>query len=234
MAENITNYQQYVKVVMLKGEKGDTYDDTELRNELNTILANNAYVVAIEDGTFELPIHTINDTTTGTSSTWSSSKITDEISAIIDDSQEAETSETTTMSANKLSGIISQLNQNIDGIYNDVVTLNTQKWRYIGTLNTTYTRSLRIDFTEAETSTIIILTVNNVNADGNNVFVSRKTMITPELSGVPAWQIAGANMNQDEIMILGSYNDGNPFISVTNNTPTGSGIGCAVYAMYLN
>lgn len=77
MAENITDYQKYVKVIMVKGEKGDPYDDTELRAELETILANNAYVVAIEDGAFQLPIHTINDNTIGSGSTWSSEKIVD-------------------------------------------------------------------------------------------------------------------------------------------------------------
>lgn len=123
MAENITNYQQYVKVVMVKGEKGDTYDDTELRAELDTILANNAYVVAIEDGAFQLPIHTINDIQISAYSTWSSQKINEEIAAIIDDSQEAETSETTTISAHKLYSEISQINQNVDTTYNKVTAL---------------------------------------------------------------------------------------------------------------
>lgn len=230
----MADFNEKFRVVMLQGAKGDAYDDTQLRQDINEMLANTPYIKYTEDMGFELPIETINDEVIATNTVYSSNKVNELISGIIDDSQEGETSETTTMSANKLSGILSQINQNIDGIYNDVVTLNTQKWRYVGTLNNSDTRSLRVDFTEAETSTVIILTINNVNAEGNNVFISRKTMITPELTGIPAWQIAGADMNQDEIMILGSYNDGNPFISITNNTPTGSGIGCAVYIMYLN
>lgn len=83
MAENITDYQKYVKVVMVKGEKGDPYDDTELRAELETILANNAYVVAIEDGAFELPIHTINDNSITAYSCWSSQKTKEELNGII-------------------------------------------------------------------------------------------------------------------------------------------------------
>lgn len=230
----MADFNEKFRVVMLQGAKGDAYDDTQLRQDIDEMLANTPYIKYTEDMGFELPIETINDEVASSNTTYSSNKVNELISGVIDDSQEGETSENSTISANKLFGIVSQLNQNIDGIYNDVVTLNTQKWRYVGTLNNTDTRSLRIDFTEAETSTVIILTVNNTNADGNNVFISRKTMITPELAGRPAWLLAGVNTEQDEIMILGSYNDGNPFISVTNNTPTSSGVGCAVYIMYLN
>ena len=67
-----------VKILMLKGEKGDAYDDTELRAELEAILANNAYVKYTGDGAFELPIHTINDSDKSNTSTWSSNKIVDE------------------------------------------------------------------------------------------------------------------------------------------------------------
>lgn len=230
----MADFNEKFRVVMLQGAKGDAYDDTQLRQDINEMLANAPYVKYTEDNGFELPIETINDETISPNTVYSSSKVNELISGVIDDSQEGETSEKSTISANKLFSIVSQLNQNIDGIYNDVTALNVQKWRYIGTLNNSDTRSLRIDFTEAETSTVIILTVNNTNAEGNNVFISRKTMITPQIAGRPAWLLAGVDIEQDEIMIIGSYNDGNPFISITNNTPTGSGIGCAVYIMYLN
>lgn len=66
-----------IKIMMLKGEKGDTYDDTELRAEINAKLANTPYIGYTEDGTFELPLHTIDDTVTDSGSTWSSEKIDD-------------------------------------------------------------------------------------------------------------------------------------------------------------
>lgn len=72
-----------VKIMMLKGEKGDEYDDTELRAEINAKLANTPYIGYTEDGTFELPIHTINDSVTGASSTWSSNKINDKASKVV-------------------------------------------------------------------------------------------------------------------------------------------------------
>lgn len=229
----MADFNEKFRVVMLQGAKGDAYDDTQLRQDINEMLANTPYIKYTEDVGFELPIETINDEVASSNTVYSSNKINELISGIIDDSQEGETSETTTMSANKLSGIISQLNQNIDGIYNDVVTLNTQKWRYVGTLNNSDTRSLRVDFTEAETSTVIILTINNVNAEGNNIFLYRKTMLTPPITS-NAWQIAGVNMSQDEIKVFGDYIDEIPYIFVTNNAPQSSGIGCAVYIMYLN
>ena len=77
----MAEYNEKIKILMLKGEKGDAYDDTELRAEIEAELANNAYVKVISDGAVELPIHTINDNVTGSDSTWSSSKI----SAMIDD-----------------------------------------------------------------------------------------------------------------------------------------------------
>lgn len=64
-----------IKILMLKGEKGDAYDDSELRAEIEATLANNAYVQFIGDGELELPVHSINDSVTSNTSTWSSSKI---------------------------------------------------------------------------------------------------------------------------------------------------------------
>ena len=72
-----------IKIMMLKGEKGDTYDDTELRAELEARLANTPYTGYTEDGTFQLPIHTIDDSATGTGTTWSSEKINDNITSAI-------------------------------------------------------------------------------------------------------------------------------------------------------
>ena len=72
-----------IKIMMLKGEKGDTYDDTELRAELEARLANTPYTGYTEDETFQLPIHTINDSATGTGTTWSSEKINDNITSAI-------------------------------------------------------------------------------------------------------------------------------------------------------
>lgn len=69
-----------IKIMMLKGEKGDTYDDTELRAEISAELANTPYMGYTEDGTFELPLHSINDSVKGSGTTWSSNKI-DEITA---------------------------------------------------------------------------------------------------------------------------------------------------------
>lgn len=96
-----------IKILMIKGEKGDAYDDSELRAEIEATLANNAYVQFVGDGELELPVHTINDNVTSNASTWSSSKITSEISAFIDDS---ETSNDSTWSSNKIDGEITDIN----------------------------------------------------------------------------------------------------------------------------
>ena len=74
-----------IKIMMLKGEKGDEYDDTELRAEINAKLANTPYIGYTEDGTFELPIHTINDSVTGNTSTWSSNKIAQKVTKVVYD-----------------------------------------------------------------------------------------------------------------------------------------------------
>lgn len=74
-----------IKIMMLKGEKGDEYDDTELRAEINAKLANTPYIGYTEDGTFDLPIHTINDNVTGNTSTWSSSKIAQKVKKVVYD-----------------------------------------------------------------------------------------------------------------------------------------------------
>lgn len=74
-----------IKIMMLKGEKGDEYDDTELRAEINAKLANTPYIGYTEDGTFDLPIHTINDNVTGNTSTWSSSKISQKVTKVVYD-----------------------------------------------------------------------------------------------------------------------------------------------------
>lgn len=74
-----------IKIMMLKGEKGDEYDDTELRAEINAKLANTPYIGYTEDGTFDLPIHTINDNVTGNTSTWSSSKIAQLVTKVVYD-----------------------------------------------------------------------------------------------------------------------------------------------------
>ena len=75
-----------VKVVMLKGEKGEkgdgVYDDSEVRQQIGFIdeyLEHIPYVEYEEDGDFVLPTHTINDNETSTDSTWSSRKIIDMI-----------------------------------------------------------------------------------------------------------------------------------------------------------
>ena len=67
-----------IKILMIKGEKGDAYDDSELRAEIEATLANNAYVQFVGDGELELPVHTINDSVTSSNSTWSSEKIVEE------------------------------------------------------------------------------------------------------------------------------------------------------------
>lgn len=67
-----------IKILMLKGEKGDTYDDTELRTEIDTKLANTPYIKYQEDDDYELPIHSINDNEVNNVKTWSSEKITNE------------------------------------------------------------------------------------------------------------------------------------------------------------
>lgn len=96
-----------IKILMIKGEKGDAYDDSELRAEIEATLANSAYVQFIGDGELELPVHSINDSVTSNTSTWSSTKITSEISAFIDDS---ETSNDSTWSSNKINGEITDIN----------------------------------------------------------------------------------------------------------------------------
>ena len=63
------------RVVMLKGAKGDTYDDTQLRQDIDEKLANAPYVLYSEDDGFQLPIYTLNDDTISAYSTWSSEKI---------------------------------------------------------------------------------------------------------------------------------------------------------------
>lgn len=74
-----------IKIMMLKGEKGDEYDDTELRAEINAKLANTPYIGYTEDGTFDLPIHTINDNVTANTSSWSSSKIAQKVTKVVYD-----------------------------------------------------------------------------------------------------------------------------------------------------
>lgn len=71
----MTDFNDKFRVVMLQGAKGDAYDDTQLRQDINEMLANAPYILYSEDDEFQLPIYTINDNSISAYSTWSSEKI---------------------------------------------------------------------------------------------------------------------------------------------------------------
>lgn len=129
-----------IKILMTKGEKGDAYDDSELRAELEAILANNAYVVAIEDGAFELPIHTINDDNITAYSCWSSAKVNNELADV----------------KNDILNLQSDLN---DEISNLQINLNKRK-QVIYTLNNINATTATCNLTYDEIKNLI---TNNIN-----------------------------------------------------------------------
>ena len=71
----MTDFNEKFRVVMLQGAKGDAYDDTQLRQDINEMLANAPYILYSEDNEFQLPIYTINDNSISAYTTWSSEKI---------------------------------------------------------------------------------------------------------------------------------------------------------------
>lgn len=74
----MADFNEKFRVVMLQGAKGEPYDDTQLRQDINEMLANVPYIKYTEDNGFELPIYTINDNSVTAYSCWSSQKITNE------------------------------------------------------------------------------------------------------------------------------------------------------------
>lgn len=74
----MADFNDKFRVVMLQGAKGEPYDDTQLRQDIDKMLANVPYVKYTEDNGFELPIYTINDDNISAYGTWSSQKITNE------------------------------------------------------------------------------------------------------------------------------------------------------------
>ena len=81
----MADFNEKFKVVMLQGAKGETYDDTQLRQDINEMLANVPYIKYTEDNGFELPIYTINDNNITAYSCWSSDKVNSEITSIKED-----------------------------------------------------------------------------------------------------------------------------------------------------
>lgn len=67
----------YEQMLALAGQMIE--DQNDFKDDINDLLDNTPYLEYEETEDFELPIHTINDTVTGSSSTWSSEKIAGEI-----------------------------------------------------------------------------------------------------------------------------------------------------------
>lgn len=194
-----------IKILMIKGEKGDAYDDSELRAEIEATLANNAYIKHTGDGDFELPIHTINDSVTSNASTWSSEKITEEIANIINDEQTAEDSQTTTISAHKLFGVISQINQNVDTTYNKVTVLEPK----VDTLENDVTTLKNKAFKYSNTSGLIVDTskYNHLMIITNNKIAFVILSITfPSSAGTG---IVISSLVGNDIMVTGYIKQGN-------------------------
>jgi len=79
----MADFNEKFRVVMLQGAKGEPYDDTQLRQDINEMLANVPYIEYTEDNGFELPIYTINDNSVTAYSCWSSQKTQEELNGII-------------------------------------------------------------------------------------------------------------------------------------------------------
>lgn len=121
----MADFNEKFRVVMLQGAKGDAYDDTQLRQDINEMLANTPYIKYTEDDGFELPIYTINDNSITAYSCWSSAKTTEEIANIIDDNDDALYSETTTRSAKSITDSFDAYANHIGGLALRISNLET-------------------------------------------------------------------------------------------------------------
>lgn len=79
----MADFNDKFRVVMLQGAKGEPYDDTQLRQDINEMLANVPYIKYTEDDGLELPIYTINDNSVTAYSCWSSQKTQEELNGIV-------------------------------------------------------------------------------------------------------------------------------------------------------
>lgn len=129
----MADFNEKFRVVMLQGAKGDAYDDTQLRQDINEMLANTPYIKYTEDNGFELPIETINDNSITAYSCWSSQKTAEEIANIIDDNDDALYSETTTRSAKSITESFDAHAQHLGGLALRIDNLENKAFKYSNT-----------------------------------------------------------------------------------------------------
>lgn len=111
----MADFNEKFRVVMLQGAKGDTYDDTQLRQDINEMLANVPYIKYTEDNGLELPIYTINDDNITAYSCWSSQKVNNELTDVKDDILNLQ---------NDLNGDILNLQSNLNKRKQVIYTIN--------------------------------------------------------------------------------------------------------------
>ncbi len=236
----MADFNEKFRVLMLQGAKGDAYDDTQLRQDINEMLANVPYIKYTEDNGFELPIYTINDNSITAYSCWSSQKVNSEFTDVKDD--------ITTINDN-----ITSLNSDMGDVKDDIIDLKANdqsltngitltrtdlhdlennkvnplwnmRWKDGG--NVTDTDGIFVPWSNGSASTILILTMNNSDNRCCQVFLARKTMT----SGQRAIRLCGAS---DTMGVYASISQSDGVLIALADDVTPYPTGAQIYYQYI-